>query len=77
MKKLFLIMAVGLLLGAGCASSEPVIPEDATPGVNEENCVKSGGAVGDNACDCPEGFFEDPAGFCIDLQGKPGGSMRP
>lgn len=76
MKKLFLIMAFGLLLGAGCAPAEPAIPEDATPGVNEENCVKSGGAIGDNACACPEGFFEDPAGFCIDRQGKPGGMMR-
>lgn len=78
MKKIFLPGILALLLGAGCLSSgQPEFAEDATPGVNEENCVKSGGAVEGDACMCPEAYAQDPAGFCLDAQGKPGGAMRP
>ncbi len=77
MKKYFLLASLCLLLGAGCApTAEQSIPEDATPGVNEDNCTRSGGLIDGDACACPDGYFDDPAGFCIDAQGKPGGSMR-
>ncbi len=70
---LFSFVACALLAGAGCLiSSEPQVVEDPTPGVNEANCMKSGGVVDGNACACPEGFFEDPAGFCLDAQGHLG-----
>ncbi len=75
MKKILLIGSLFLLLGAGCAPSQPSVSADATPGVNENNCVKSGGAVDGDSCACPEGFAPDPAGFCLDAQGKPGGEM--
>ncbi|MFA5854127.1 MAG: hypothetical protein WC866_03490 [Patescibacteria group bacterium] len=79
MKNIFLFGIIFLLMGAGCATTpaQPEFVEDATPGVNEENCVKSGGVVEDNACACPENYVQDPAGFCLDVQGKPGGEMRP
>lgn len=78
MKTFFLSGILILLLGAGCvSSSQPEIAEDPTPGVNEENCVKSGGTVEGDACACPENYAQDPAGFCLDAQGKPGGDMRP
>lgn len=75
-KTFLMIGALCILIGAGCASSQPSFPEDATPGVNEENCLQSGGTVDGDACACPDGYFADPAGFCIDPQGKPGGAMR-
>lgn len=78
-KKLSLLAASFALLGVGCLSTtpeEPMPPQDATPGVNEENCAASGGTVDGNACACPEGFAEDPAGFCLDAGGRPGGEMR-
>ncbi len=77
MKKILLVASAIFLLGAGCASSQPPIPQDATPGVNEDNCVQSGGAVDGDTCACPENFFVDPAGFCLDAQGRPGGAMAP
>lgn len=78
MKKLFLFGIIFVLMGAGCATApQPEFVEDATLGVNEENCVKSGGAVEGDFCACPENYVQDPAGFCLDMQGKPGGEMRP
>lgn len=73
---IFLILAVAAALGSGCAppSAGPP-PADATPGVNEANCLRSGGTVQGDACVCPEGFAADPAGFCLDASGKPGGGM--
>lgn len=75
MRRLFLSMALLALIGAGCRPVTPAPPEDPTPGVNEENCLRSGGIVDGNACVCPDGMFDDPAGFCIDAQGRPGGAM--
>lgn len=28
-------------------------------------------------CACPEGYAPDPADFCLDAQGRPGGEMAP
>ena len=75
MRKFFLIGSIFLLLGVGCTQSQPSVPVDATPGVNESNCVKTGGKVDGDSCACSEGFAPDPAGFCLDAQGKPGGEM--
>ncbi len=78
MKLFFLIGTVFLLAGAGCAPSpQAEFVEDATPGVNEENCEKSGGTTDGDVCACPERYAPDPAGFCVDAQGKPGGELRP
>lgn len=81
MKKIPLaIVSLLFLLGAGCTAlipSAPSVPVDATPGVNEENCAKSGGTVDGNECVCPEAYEMDPAGFCLDAQGRPGGEMTP
>ncbi len=83
MRYLFAFALVALL-GAGCAPSvsrEPatgtVIQYDATPGVNEANCTKSGGRAKGDACVCPPGYDPDPAGFCLDAHGRPGGAMAP
>ena len=72
-----------VLVGAGCVASAPAAPSatgsatDATPYVNEANCRNSGGTVDGDSCDCPDGYAPDPAGFCLDAQRRPGGSMAP
>lgn len=71
-----LLFASLLVIGAGCAPQDAAAPiPDATPDVNEANCLRSGGAVEAGACFCPDGFAIDPAGFCLDAAGKPGGEM--
>lgn len=71
-----LLLATLLLIGAGCAPETDVAPPvDETPYVNEDNCTGSGGAVVEGYCECPEAFAPDPAGFCLDAQGRPGGPM--
>ena len=72
-----ILFAVFLLLGAGCAPRVPAPPVDDTPDYNLENCEKSGGAVVDGLCACPEGYMPDPADFCLDAAGVPGGEMKP
>ena len=80
-----LILSAALaLLGAGCLpvrqappSAPAAAPAEATPYVNEANCRNSGGTVDGDACDCPGLYAPDPAGFCLDPQGRPGGSMAP
>lgn len=67
-----LALSLLVLLGAGCTAAVPV---DDTPNSNPSNCERSGGAVDEGFCECPEGFTPDPADFCLDASGKPGGSM--
>lgn len=80
MRTLFL-SALLLTLGAGCVPAPPpaqTVPlEGVAPHANEANCVKSGGAVAGGECECPENYAPDPAGFCLDAQGRPGGEMAP
>lgn len=76
-KRAALAAALLLLLGAGCAPRVPVPPVDDTPESNPENCAASGGSILDGVCVCPEGYMADPADFCLDAEGKPGGSMKP
>lgn len=77
MRTIFLF-ALLVTLGAGCLSKAPeAAPQDSTPGVNEVNCVKSGGAVVGDSCECAENYAPDPAGFCTDAEGRPGGEMAP
>lgn len=79
MRTLFLL-ALLITLGAGCVSPQaqtPNVAQDFTLGVNEDNCTKSGGTVADGACECPENDAPDPAGFCLDERGRPGGEMAP
>ena len=68
----FLALALLVLLGAGCGRAAPV---DDTPNSNPSNCEMSGGAIVEGFCECPEGYAPDPADFCLDASGKPGGSM--
>lgn len=87
MKKLFLASVVLVLLGAGCAA--PSAPPSANPQPHfqgpdvplteavRENCLNTGGTPKEDFCDCPDGDHDDPAGFCLDAQGKPGGSTKP
>jgi len=72
-----ILLATILLLGAGCASSVSEPPVDDTPNSNPPNCEASGGKVVDGYCECPEGLAPDPADFCLDSEGVPGGSMSP
>jgi hypothetical protein len=56
------------------------VPEpsaDDTPNYNQANCERSGGAVLDGGCVCPDGYMPDPADFCLDAAGVPGGDMKP
>ncbi|HJV32842.1 MAG TPA: hypothetical protein VJ694_02330 [Patescibacteria group bacterium] len=69
--------ALLLLLGAGCAPRVAAPPVDDTPESNPENCAASGGSILDGVCVCPEGYMADPADFCLDAQGVPGGTMKP
>lgn len=68
-------LAALILLGAGCAGSAPEVFVDDTPGSNPENCVASGGSVVEGICECPDGYFPDPADFCLDSAGVPGGNQ--
>jgi hypothetical protein len=78
MRRTLLLFATLLMLGAGCAPRVPEPVADDTPNANLTNCEKSGGALGeDGYCQCPEGYMPDPADFCLDAQGVPGGEMRP
>lgn len=76
--RIIILFAALLALGAGCAPRVPEPPPDDTPNYNQENCEKSGGSLGeDGYCACPDGYMPDPADFCLDAAGKPGGSMKP
>ena len=77
MRRTILLFGLLLALGAGCAPRVPPPPVDDTPESNAENCVASGGAILDGVCACPDGYAADPADFCLDAFGKPGGSMKP
>lgn len=77
MRRTIILSALLISLGAGCAPRVPEAPVDDTPESNAENCVASGGAILAGVCTCPEGFMADPADFCLDASGKPGGTMRP
>lgn len=68
----FLALSLLILLGPGCAS---VAPADDTPNANPPNCEMSGGTIVEGFCECPEGYAPDPADFCLDASGKPGGAM--
>lgn len=68
----FLALSLLVLLGAGCGQAAPV---DDTPNANPSNCERSGGAIVEGFCECPEGYAPDPADFCLDAAGKPGGAM--
>lgn len=72
-----ILLATLVMLGAGCAprTPEPVI--DDTPNANPENCTMSGGRVVDGFCECTAGYLPDPADFCLDENGLPGGDMAP
>lgn len=72
-----LLIAMFLALGAGCAPRVPAPAPDDTPNSNPENCTASGGTIVEGWCECPEGYAPDPAGFCLDATGIPGGSMSP
>ncbi len=64
MRTLFL-SALLVMLGAGCASAPPkeAAPlQGVAPHANETNCTKSGGAIVDGDCQCPEKYAPDPAG---------------
>lgn len=76
-RRAILLLGILLVLGAGCAPRVPAPPVDDTPESNPENCVASGGALADGVCVCPEGYAADPADFCLDAQGVPGGTMKP
>jgi hypothetical protein len=78
MRRTLLLFATLLMLGAGCAQRVPAPPPDDTPNANPSNCEKSGGTVDDEGyCVCPEGYMPDPADFCLDPKGVPGGEMKP
>ena len=77
MRTLFLFATI-LMIGAGCAQRVPEAPPDLTPDSNQPNCERSGGALdAEGFCACPEGYAPDPADFCLDAQGRPGGEMAP
>ena len=76
MRTLFLF-AVLIMLGAGCAPRTPEPVVDDTPESNVENCVGSGGSILAGVCACPDGTMADPADFCLDANGVPGGKMKP
>ncbi|MEK7545950.1 MAG: hypothetical protein AAB554_02630 [Patescibacteria group bacterium] len=71
-----LLFAMLLTLGAGCSQQAPSVPIDDTPESNAENCAASGGALLEGVCVCPEGYAADPADFCLDASGVPGGTMK-
>lgn len=75
MRKTILI-AILLLMGAGCAPSAPTPLSDIAPHAHPENCRKSGGAIVEGFCECPDGYAPDPANFCLDARGAPGGEMK-
>ena len=78
MRRTLLLFSVLLLLGTGCAPRVPEPADDDTPNSNRSNCEESGGALGqDGYCECPEGYMPDPADFCLDAHGVPGGEMKP
>jgi len=78
MRRTLFLLATLLMLGAGCAQRVPETPADDTPNANLSNCEKSGGALdADGYCACPEGYAPDPADFCLDAKGVPGGEMKP
>ena len=76
-----ILLALLVTLGAGCAPPQapsPSVPlEGVAPHANEGNCTKSGGKIENGDCVCPAGYDTDPAGFCLDAQGRPGGEMAP
>ena len=77
MRKTLILFATLLMLGAGCAERVPPPPPDETPDSNPENCEMSGGKIVEGFCSCPEGYAPDPADFCLDAEGVPGGEMSP
>lgn len=82
MRKTLFLSVLLVTLGAGCApakppAQEPVPLEGVAPHANEANCTKSGGSIVDSYCECPDAYAPDPAGFCLDAKGQPGGEMAP
>jgi len=77
MRKSILLFATILMLGAGCAQRVPETVVDDTPDSNPGNCEISGGKIVGGFCECPEGYTPDPADFCLDAEGVPGGEMKP
>ena len=70
-----LALALVAAIGLAVLPTGPTAPVDDTPNANPSNCERSGGALVDGFCECPDGFAPDPADFCLDASGKPGGAM--
>ncbi len=81
MRRTILLFTAVLMLGAGCLpagrQAPSAFPIDDTPESNPQNCEISGGTILDGVCTCPEGYSADPADFCLDAEGVPGGEMKP
>jgi hypothetical protein len=76
--RILFLLSILLTLGAGCAPRVPEPVADDTPNSNASNCERSGGTLdAEGFCACPEGYAPDPADFCTDPQGRPGGEMAP
>ncbi|HTK59933.1 MAG TPA: hypothetical protein VL283_01880 [Candidatus Baltobacteraceae bacterium] len=78
MRRALFLFATVLMLGAGCAQPAPEPVADDSPKSNPSNCERSGGKVdAEGYCVCPDGYMPDPADFCLDAKGVPGGEMKP